>query len=60
MQLYRKRELDKHIFRGNFNLVAKIFLERAKYFAKISYHLKIENSVNMIRKMANLELNIFN
>ena len=37
-----------------------VFLNRVKHFAKISFHLRIDDSTNLLKKMANFEMRIFN
>lgn len=37
-----------------------VFLNRAKEFVRVSYHLRIDDCSNLIRKMANKEIKVFN
>lgn len=40
--------------------LAGVFLTRIKEFVNISYHLRIEDCSNLLRKMVNTEIRIFN
>lgn len=42
------------------NTLLSVFLTRIKEFANISFHLRIEDCSNLLRKMVNIEIKIFN
>jgi hypothetical protein len=41
-------------------LLANVFLSRMKEFSNISFHLRIEDCSNLMRRMVDIEVRIFN
>jgi len=43
-----------------YKILMKVYLARSKEFARISFHLIIEDCNNLLRKMCNSEIELFN